>query len=67
MAEVKTKQTEASVEDFLNTTADEKTRKDCEKISALMAKATGEKAKNVGREHRRFRAAAREIRSGARS
>ena len=39
-AEVKTKQTEASVEDFLNEVSDENIRADCRKIVELMQKAT---------------------------
>ena len=40
MAELKTKKTEASVEDFLNGIADEQTRNDCFEISKIMEKAT---------------------------
>ncbi len=40
MAELKTKKTEASVEDFLNGIADEQTRNDCFEISKIMKKAT---------------------------
>jgi len=48
MAEVKTKETAASVEDFLKGIADEKVRADSEKISALMEEATGAKPKMWG-------------------
>lgn len=47
-SELKTKQTEASVEDFLNGIEDEKRREDCKKISAMMEKATGAKPKMWG-------------------
>ena len=40
MAELKTKKTEASVEDFLSTVTDEGTRKDCLEIVKLMKQAT---------------------------
>ena len=40
MAELKTKQTEASVEDFLNTIKDEETRQDCFEIAKIMKQAT---------------------------
>ena len=39
-AELKTKENEASVEDFLNKIADENIRQDCQRIAALMEKAT---------------------------
>jgi hypothetical protein len=42
-AELKTKPTAASVEDFLNTIADEQKRKDSQVILGLMEKATGDK------------------------
>ena len=48
MAELKTKQTEASVEDFLNKISDESMRADSEKISQLMERATGEKPRMWG-------------------
>lgn len=48
MAEAKTKQTEASVAEFLNKVADEQVRKDCNAISRLMKKVTGEPAKMWG-------------------
>ncbi len=48
MAELKTKETAASVKDFFSEIADEKVRQDCEKISALMEKATGAKPKMWG-------------------
>ena len=40
MAELKTKETNASVADFLNAITDEKIREDCKKIAGLMQKAT---------------------------
>ena len=40
MAELKTKQTEASVEDYLDAIEDPRRRADCEAISALMKKVT---------------------------
>lgn len=46
--ELKTKQTESSVEDFLNSIEDEKVLADCRKISAMMEKATGAKPKMWG-------------------
>ena len=48
MAESKTKQTEASVEEFFNGIADENVRRDTRKIAELMQKATGEKPKMWG-------------------
>jgi hypothetical protein len=48
MAELKTKQTEASVEDFLGKIEDEKARKDSEKISKLMHKISSEPPKMWG-------------------
>lgn len=47
-AESKTKLTGASVEDFLNSIEDETKREDCKKISAMMEKTTGAKAKMWG-------------------
>ena len=47
-AEIKTKETEASVEDFFAEIADEKIREDCRQIAALMEKATGAKPKMWG-------------------
>lgn len=46
--ELKTKQTETSVEEFLNSIEDEKVLADCRKISAMMEKATGAKPKMWG-------------------
>jgi hypothetical protein len=40
MAELKTKKTEASVEDFLNKIKDENTRRDCFEIAKMMKQAT---------------------------
>lgn len=48
MAELKTKKTEQSVEEFLNAIADEQTRQDCFDIVKLMQKATKAKAKMWG-------------------
>ena len=48
MAELKTKETNASVEDFLNDIADGKIREDCRKIAGLMQKATGAEPKMWG-------------------
>ena len=48
MAENKTKQTEASIEDFLSKIEDEKVRRDSEKISELMRKISGEPPKLWG-------------------
>ena len=48
MAELKTKVNEESVEDFLNKNVDEKKRADCDKIFAMMEKATGELPKMWG-------------------
>jgi hypothetical protein len=48
MAELKTKQTEASVEDFLSGVEDEQKRLDCRKISELMRQATGAPPKMWG-------------------
>lgn len=47
-AELKTKLTDASVDDFLNKIEDENKREDCKKISAMMEKATGAKPKMWG-------------------
>lgn len=48
MAEIKTKPTSASVEDFLNTVKDEQKRKDSFAILEIMKKATGEEPKMWG-------------------
>lgn len=48
MAELKTKQTEASVEKFLNQVADEVRREDCFKIARMMEEITGSKPKMWG-------------------
>lgn len=48
MAELKTKETTASVEEFLEKIADEQARRDSEKIAALMEKTTGAKPKMWG-------------------
>lgn len=48
MAELKTKPTEASVEDFLNEIADENVRRDSQKIAEMMEKSTGAKSKMWG-------------------
>lgn len=47
-AELKTKKTEASVEDFLSEIADENVREDCKKIAEMMQKVTGAKPKMWG-------------------
>lgn len=48
MAEPKTKENDASVEDFLNNLTDEKVRADSKKIVGLMEKASGAKPKMWG-------------------
>jgi hypothetical protein len=48
MAELKTKRTEASVEEFFSGIADENVRRDTLRIAELMEKATGEKPKMWG-------------------
>ena len=48
LAEIKTKETEASVADFINAVADEQKRKDSFVILDLMEKATGYKPKMWG-------------------
>ena len=48
MAELKTKETTASVEDFLNGVSDENVRADCRRIIELMRNATGNKPKMWG-------------------
>src|ERR1044072_8935274 len=48
LAVIKTKQTSASVEDFINSIADEKKRKDSRVILAMMEKAMKEKPKIWG-------------------
>lgn len=48
MAEPKTKETNASVEDFLNNGADENVREDCQRVSKLMQKATASAPKMWG-------------------
>lgn len=48
MAELKTKENDASVEDFLNKISDEKVRADCLKIAGLMSKATKSEPKMWG-------------------
>jgi hypothetical protein len=48
MAELKTKQNEASVEDFISKIENEKVRLDCEKISESMQKISGELPKMWG-------------------
>jgi hypothetical protein len=47
-AELKTKVSKASVEDFLNTIEDEQKRKDCFEISKIMTQVTKEKPKMWG-------------------
>ncbi len=48
MAEIKTKPTAASVEDFINSVADEQKRKDSFVLLEMMKKATGEEPKMWG-------------------
>lgn len=48
MAEIKTKATTASVEDFINSVQDEQKRKDSFEILKMMQKATGQKPKMWG-------------------
>lgn len=48
LAEVKTKENEASVEDFINAVADEQKRKDSFQLVKMMEKATKEKPKMWG-------------------
>ena len=48
MAEIKTKPTDASVEDFINSVKDEQKRKDSFVILEMMKKATGEEPKMWG-------------------
>ena len=48
MAELKTRETTASVAKFLNAIPDEQRRKDCKAIAALMRKATGKSPKMWG-------------------
>ena len=48
LAEIKTKQTTASVEEFINTVVDEQKRKDSLIILAMMEKATNEKPRMWG-------------------
>lgn len=48
MAELKTKENDASVNDFFKNVADENVRRDCRQISTMMEKATGAKPKMWG-------------------
>lgn len=48
MAELKTKENNASVPKFLNAIEDEQQRKDCKELAALMGKITGVKPKMWG-------------------
>lgn len=48
LADIKTKQTTASVEDFINANTDEQKRKDSFEILKIMQKASGEKPKMWG-------------------
>ena len=54
MAEIKTKPTAASVEDFINTVKDEQKRKDSFVILEMMKKASGEEPKMWGNFTHRF-------------
>lgn len=47
-SELKTKETEASVKEFLDRIEDEKVRADCKKIAEMMEKTTGAKPKMWG-------------------
>jgi hypothetical protein len=47
-AELKTKETEASVDEFINQVEDPVKREDCKKVITLMEKATGKKPKMWG-------------------
>jgi Domain of unknown function (DU1801) len=47
-AELKTKETEASVDEFINQVEDPLKREDCKKVVAMMEKATGKKPKMWG-------------------
>ncbi len=55
MGELKTKLTQASVEEFLNSIEDEQTRNDCLAIAGIMEKATKAKPRMWGAEYRRLR------------
>jgi hypothetical protein len=48
MSELKTKQTDASVKDFLNQIADKERREDCFAVAKIMEEITGEKPKMWG-------------------
>ena len=48
MAELKTKPTDQSVEDFINSVEDEKRRQDCRTILQVMQEASGEEARMWG-------------------
>lgn len=48
MAELKTKQTNASVKDFLDQISDEERRKDCFAVAKMMEEITGDKPKMWG-------------------
>lgn len=48
MAELKTKKTGASVSEFINAIADDRRRKDCKTIAAIMQKATKSKPRMWG-------------------
>ena len=48
MAELKTKPTDQSVEDFINNIEDEKRRQDCRTILQIMQEASGEQARMWG-------------------
>jgi hypothetical protein len=47
-AEIKTKETDASVDDFLNNVADDQQREDARKIAEMMERSTGDKPKMWG-------------------
>jgi hypothetical protein len=48
VAEIKTKETEASVDDFINAIGDEQKRVDCHTLAKMMEKAIGDKPKMWG-------------------
>lgn len=67
MAEIKTRENDANVGDFLNSIADEKVRSDCRRLEELMSSATGADGRmwgdaivGFGRQHLRY-ASGREV------
>lgn len=65
MAELKTKQTDQSVEAFLNSIADENRRRDCYTVVEIIEAGNEIEAEDVGSQHRRFRLATLQIRERA--